>query len=96
MHLHFASRAQKTISTDLIHYRIPQAGDMPHTHVIIADSYEPTGPHGAKSVGEISTVPVAPAIVNAVNNAAQTDIGTLPLCSRFVILPCSTEGDGLS
>lgn len=90
------SRAQKTISTDLTHYRILQAGDMPRTHVVIADSYEPTGPHGAKSVGEVSTVPVAPAIVNAVNNAAHTEVGTLPLCDRFVILPCGTEGDGLS
>ena len=82
-------RARKTLSTDLLHYRILQAGDMPETHVIIADSYEPTGPHGAKSVGEVATVPVGPAIVNAVNNAAQTDIGKIPLCDQFVILPHS-------
>lgn len=84
-------RAQKTLSTDLLHYRVPQAGDMPTTHVYLADSYEPTGPHGAKSVGEVSTVPVAPAIVNAVNNAAGTELGTLPLCDHFVILPHSAE-----
>lgn len=88
-------RVQKTFSTDLLHYRIPQAGDMPHTHVAIADSYEPTGPHGAKSVGEVSTVPVAPAIVNAVNNAAGMQISALPLCDRFVILPRSAERGNL-
>ncbi|WP_369283825.1 xanthine dehydrogenase family protein molybdopterin-binding subunit [Oscillibacter sp. GMB15532] len=89
-------RAQKTVSTDLLHYRVPQAADMPKTHVVIADSYEPTGPHGAKSVGEVATVPVAPAIVNAVNRAAGTEIGTLPLCDRFVILPHSAERGPLS
>ncbi len=82
-------RAQKTLSTDLLHYRIPQAGDMPRTHVVIADSFEPTGPHGAKSVGEVATVPVAPAIVNAVNRAAQTNTGKIPLCDDFIILPHS-------
>lgn len=85
-------RTKKTLSTDLLHYRIPQAGDMPQLHVDIVDSYEPTGPHGAKSVGEVSTVPVAPAIVNAVNNAAGTEISALPLCQYFVILPNSKKG----
>ena len=85
-------RTRKTLSTDLLHYRIPQAGDMPALHVDIADSFEPTGPHGAKSVGELCTVPVAPAIVNAVNRAAQTEVSTLPLCDHFIILPNSAGG----
>lgn len=77
---------KKTLSTDLLHYRIPQAGDMPPTHVEIVDGYEPTGPHGAKSVGEVATVPVGPAIVNAVSAATERELNKIPLCDEFVIL----------
>lgn len=80
-------RTKRTLSTDLLHYRIPQMDDMPQTHVAIVDSYDPYGPHGAKSVGELATVPVAPAIVNAVRHATGTEITSLPLCDKFVILP---------
>ena len=47
-------------------------------------SYEPTGPFGAKSVGELPAVPVAAAIANAVARATGEDITTLPLSRSFV------------
>ncbi|MDY3280974.1 xanthine dehydrogenase family protein molybdopterin-binding subunit [Dysosmobacter sp.] len=80
-------RTKRTLSSDLLHYRIPQMDDMPQTYVDMVDSYDPYGPLGAKSVGELATVPVAPAIVNAVRHAAGTEISSLPLCDKFVILP---------
>lgn len=43
---------------------------MPDIHGEIVESYEPTHSHGAKSVGELCTVPVAPAIVDAVCQAS--------------------------
>lgn len=76
----------RTFSTDLLHYRIPLMADMPKLHVDIAESFEPTGPLGAKSVGELSTVPVAPAIVNAVRRASGMEITKIPLCDEFLIL----------
>ena len=81
------SRSRRTLSSDLLHYRIPQMDDMPQTHVDMVDSYDPYGPHGAKSVGELATVPVAPAIVNAVRHASGQELNSLPLCDKFVILP---------
>ena len=80
-------RSKRTLSSDLLHYRIPQMGDMPRTHVDMVDSYDPYGPHGAKSVGELTTVPVAPAIVNAVRHASGQELNSLPLCDKFIILP---------
>lgn len=80
-------RTKRTFSTDFLHYRIPQMGDMPRTYVDMVDSSDPHGAFGAKSVGELATVPVAPAIVNAVRHAAGTEINALPLCDQFVILP---------
>lgn len=80
-------RSCRTLSTDFLHYRIPQMGDMPRTHVDMINGHDPFGPHGAKSVGELATVPVAPAIVNAVRRASGMELNSLPLCSKFVILP---------
>lgn len=80
-------RSRRTLSTDFLHYRIPQMGDMPRTHVDMVSSYDPYGPQGAKSVGELATVPIAPAIVNAVRRASGVEINSLPLCDKFVILP---------
>jgi CO/xanthine dehydrogenase Mo-binding subunit len=46
-------------------------------------SYEPTGPFGAKSVGELPAVAVAPAIVNAIAIATGEKINSLPLSKVF-------------
>lgn len=80
-------RSRRVQSSDLLHYRIPQMDDMPQTYVDMVDSYDPYGPHGAKSVGELATVPIAPAIVNAVRHASGQELNRLPLCDKFVILP---------
>jgi len=81
------ARSRRTLSSDLLHYRIPQMDDMPQTYVDMVDSYDPYGPMGAKSVGELATVPVAPAIVNAVRHASGQELNSLPLCDKFIILP---------
>jgi len=77
-------RAVKPISSDLLHYKVPLSLDAPQAHVYIARSYEPTGPFGAKSVGEAATVPVAAAIANAVAHATGEEIKALPLSQLFV------------
>lgn len=85
--LEFNKRAGKTNSSDLLSYRIPLLGDMPDIHGEIVESYEPTDPHGAKSVGELCTVPVAPAIVDAVCQASGKKINRIPLSEFFLIKP---------
>ncbi|WZL72924.1 molybdopterin-dependent oxidoreductase [Clostridiaceae bacterium 35-E11] len=77
-------RANKPISSDLLHYKLPLSTDMPQTHVYIAKGYEPTGPLGAKSVGELATVPIAPAIINAISNATGEEINALPLSHLMI------------
>lgn len=85
-------RSKRTHSTDLLHYRIPQMGDVPRTYVDMVDSYDPFGACGAKSVGELTTVPVAPAIVNAARHASgRMELNRIPLCETFAILPGRKE-----
>ena len=45
--------------------RLPKAKDVPEIEVIGVECFDPMGPFGAKGVGEIGTIPTAPAIANA-------------------------------
>jgi selenium-dependent xanthine dehydrogenase len=44
---------------------LPKAKDVPEIKVIGVECFDPMGPFGAKGVGEIGTIPTAPAIANA-------------------------------
>lgn len=54
---------------DYARYKIPGPADMPDLEAILVDSYEPTGPMGAKSVSEIGINAPIPTIANAIHDA---------------------------
>lgn len=58
--------------------------EMPPTDVIFVQTDEPSGPFGAKSIAEIAIDGVAPAMVNAVHNAAGVWLHDLPLTPEKV------------
>ena len=66
-------------------YNTLNAADMPAVKTILVEEGGDKGPFGAKSIGEISTVPGAAAIVNAVNNALGTAITELPLTPERIV-----------
>jgi xanthine dehydrogenase molybdenum-binding subunit len=66
------------------------APEMPPLRVLLVEEGEPTGPFGAKAIGEIATIPVAPAVVNAVNHALGTRLTDLPLLPERVIEALNT------
>lgn len=59
-------------------YQIPRAQNMPLMDVIFVQTDEPSGPFGAKSVAEISTDGVAPAVASAVHDATGVWMRELP------------------
>jgi nicotinate dehydrogenase large molybdopterin subunit len=59
-------------------YHIPTCADMPEIIPIIVEDPEPTGPYGAKGVGEPALIPTAPAILNALADALGVRIYGLP------------------
>jgi CO/xanthine dehydrogenase Mo-binding subunit len=59
-------------------YLIPTCADMPEIVPIIVESPEPSGPFGAKGVGEPALIPTAPAIINALADALGKRIYELP------------------
>jgi xanthine dehydrogenase molybdenum-binding subunit len=66
-------------------YHLVNAADMPPVTVLLVEHDGDDGPYGAKSVGEIATVPTAAAVVNAVNRALGTFMTTLPLTPERIV-----------
>ncbi len=55
-----------------------RAFQMPNIQVDFIEELEPTGPFGAKSIGEVAVVPAAPAVMNAIVDALGFEIDSLP------------------
>ena len=65
--------------TENLHdYLIPTIGDAPEIETILIEDPEPSGPYGAKGVGEPALVPTAPAILGAIRDATGARITRLP------------------
>lgn len=74
----------KPLHNSIHKYMIPTAEDTPEIEAIIVETDEPSGPYGAKGVGETSLVPTAGAIANAVYNATGIRFTEIPLTPERV------------
>lgn len=60
----------RVLNGNLRDYRLLRTCDVPELEAIIVESREPTGPFGAKGIGEGGMVCIASAIANAIHHAA--------------------------
>jgi CO/xanthine dehydrogenase Mo-binding subunit len=58
---------------------VPTILDAPPVRVMIVEDPEPAGPYGAKGISEVATVPITPAILNAIHHATGVRITSLPV-----------------
>jgi CO/xanthine dehydrogenase Mo-binding subunit len=73
-------------------YRIPSMRDMPPLQHAFADSYEPTGPFGAKGLGELNMDPTAAVINNAIFDAVGVRVKTLPITPEKILRALKEKG----
>lgn len=73
------------LSNSLMQYKIPTRQDFKQIRVEFDSSYEPTGPYGAKSIGEIVINTPAPAIAHAVYNATGVWVNELPITPEKIL-----------
>jgi aldehyde oxidoreductase len=66
--------------TDNLHdYLIPTIGDIPPIDCILIEDPEPSGPYGAKGVGEPALIPTAPAVLAAIRSATGVGMRRVPV-----------------
>lgn len=66
--------------TENLHdYLIPTIGDIPPIETVIVEEPDAHGPYGAKGLGEHVLIPTAPALINAINRAADVQIRQVPV-----------------
>ncbi|MGE4453273.1 MAG: xanthine dehydrogenase subunit XdhA [Sphaerochaeta sp.] len=75
----FDPKTGRMLNDNLLDYKLMTALDTPELHADFVEPYDPTGPYGNKSLGEPPTIPVAPAIRNAVLNATGVAVNAIPL-----------------
>ena len=78
------SEKGKNYSNSFMQYKIPSRLDVGTIRVEFESSYEPTGPFGAKSIGEIVINTPSPAISNAIQNAVGVIERELPITAEKV------------
>lgn len=74
----------KDLTNSFMQYKIPTRLDVGTIRVELESSYEPTGPFGAKSIGEVVINTPSPAIANAVYNATKVRIRELPITAEKI------------
>ena len=72
-------------------YKIPARNDVGHIHVEFENSYEPNGPFGAKSIGEVVINTPLPAIADAIYNAIGTRFYELPITPEQIAMAAEKE-----
>ncbi|MDO4294951.1 MAG: molybdopterin-dependent oxidoreductase [bacterium] len=78
------SAAGQMYQNSLMQYKIPSRLDVGRIRVDFESSYEPTGPFGAKSIGEIVINTPSPAIAQAVYHASHVRVRELPITAEKI------------
>ncbi|MGB3904658.1 MAG: molybdopterin cofactor-binding domain-containing protein, partial [Anaerolineae bacterium] len=64
---------------------VPTIADAPPVRTLIVEKPDPGGPLGAKGISEVATVPLTPAILNAIFDAVGARIYSLPATSAKIV-----------
>ncbi len=80
------TKTGKIAENSFMQYKIPTRLDMGHLQVEFETSYEPTGPFGAKSIGEIVINTPAPALAHAIYRATGLWHRELPITPEAIAM----------
>jgi selenium-dependent xanthine dehydrogenase len=69
----------RVVTDRLARYRMPSIVQAPEIIPIVVECPAAAGPYGAKGVGEITSIPTAPAITNAIFHACGVRVRRLPV-----------------
>jgi len=82
----------RVINPSFMDYKLPSAEQIPEIVSITVEVPLPEGPYGAKGIGELAVVGIAPAIGNAIYDALKVRIKELPLFPERVLAAIESGG----
>ena len=80
------SEKGQMLNNSFLQYRLPTRLEAGKIRVAFESSYEPTGPFGAKSIGELVINTPAPALANAIYNASGLFLRSLPMKAEDIAM----------
>jgi len=84
----------KLMNPSLLDYRKLTAADLPDIETIIVEVPSPSGPYGARGVGEPPIVPAPACIANAIEDAVGVRLTELPMTPERIALAVAAGGNG--
>jgi CO/xanthine dehydrogenase Mo-binding subunit len=82
----FKIKDGKAMTRNMQTYLVPTAADIPEIKVTPVEIEEKEGPYGAKGLGEPASIPITPAITNAIYDAAGIRIKDLPASPERILM----------
>ena len=83
--LRYDKRTGLPITAGYYNARILTHMDVPEVRVLFAETEDPYGPFGAKTIGELTIIPTVAAVANAVFNAIGKRVKDLPITRERVL-----------
>jgi xanthine dehydrogenase molybdenum-binding subunit len=81
-----------TLNPNYLEHKCPTLIDVPRIEVLFVETDDPVGPFGAKALGEPPSVPVAPALANAIYNAIGVRLRRLPMTPDRILAAWRARG----
>ena len=76
----------------MLEYKSPTTLDMPEVFTELVENPDPSGPFGAKEVGQGPLLPVMPAVANAVYDAVGVRIDEVPITPEKILKALDAQG----
>ena len=83
----------KILNPDFLDYKIPTTMDTFPLDIAMIETLDPHGPFGAKGIGEVGIIPVAPAIANAIADAVGIRLRDLPFTCEKVLAAVKNKAE---
>lgn len=78
----------------LLEYKSPTTHEMCRIHTFLIEDPDPSGPFGAKEVGQGPLLPIPPAIVNAIYDAVGARVDEVPVTPQKVLAALKRKAKG--
>jgi 4-hydroxybenzoyl-CoA reductase alpha subunit len=88
------SRALVHKFPSMLEYKSPTFLEMPDVHVELVESMDPSGPFGAKEVGQGPLLPIMPAVANAVYDAVGVRVDEVPITPEKILKALQLQAAG--